>query len=384
MSRLAHRAPHRVRPGIAVLTAVTAVVAATLLPSPGAAAQSAPRGGDGGRGAVRDGGAPKGVSPLADKWANPWGLSFLPKTTSALVTERYTSAVWLLKPDGSRKKVGTVPNTVAPDPDPAMADGGLLGVAVSPTWNGTTDKDVFFVHTVADGTRVVKMRFDGTSLSGYTVVISGIKRGGDHNGGTIAFGPDGYLYVTTGDGHDNKAAQDKNSLNGKILRITKSGAAAPGNPFGNRVYSLGLRNPEGLAWDSRGRLWAADIGRTAWDELNLVEKGRNYGWPTCEGTCSAPGMTNPKKVWKPAEGGVPAQVAIVNDVLYVSTLLGKRLWRLPIDAGGTGIGPATSYYQGAYGRLRAVAKVPGADQLWLGSSGNTSTNKDVILKVTIG
>lgn len=261
--------------------------------------------------------------------------------------------------------MGTVPNTVRPAPDPAMADGGLLGVAPSPSWNGTTDKDVFFVHPVADGTRVVKMRFDGTSLSGYTVVLNGIKRGGDHNGGTIAFGPDGYLYVTTGDAHQGSLAQDKNSLNGKILRITRSGAAAPGNPFGNRVYSYGLRNPEGLAWDARGRLWGADIGRTKSDELGLLSKGKNYGWPTCEGPCSTAGVTNPEMVWKPDNGGVPAQVAIVDNAIYVTTLLGKRLWRLPIDASGVRVGPATSYYSSAYGRLRALAKVPGADQLWL-------------------
>ncbi|MFH8773183.1 PQQ-dependent sugar dehydrogenase [Streptomyces sp. NPDC017958] len=359
------------------------MAAAALLQSPVAAAQSAPRGGDAWHGASQEGGGPSGISTLADKLTNPWGISFLPKTKNALVTERYTSAVWLVKSDGSKKKVGTVPNTVRPDPDPAMADGGLLGVAPSPTWNGTTDKDVFFVHTVADGTRVVKMRFDGTSLSGYTVVLSGIKRGGDHNGGTIAFGPDGYLYVTTGDAHHSSLAQDKNSLNGKILRITKSGAAAPGNPFGNRVYSYGLRNPEGLAWDARGRLWAADIGHTKWDELNLLSKGGNYGWPTCEGPCSTAGTTNPKMVWKPEDGGVPAQLAIVDNAIYVTTLLGKRLWRLPIDASGVGIGPATSYYNGAYGRLRALAKVPGADRLWLGTSGN-GTGKDRILKVTIG
>lgn len=381
MSRLAHRVLHRVRPGVAAATAVTAALTAALLQAPGAAAQPASAGGPGGQGDVRQGGAPSGISTLSDKWTFPWGMSFLPKTAKALVTERYTSAVWLQKSDGSRKKVGTVPNTVADDGDATTASGGLLGVAVSPTWNGTADKDVFFVHTTATGTRVVKMRFDGTSLSGYTVVLGGIKFHGDHNGGGIAFGPDGYLYVTTGDALDKKAPQDKNSLNGKILRITRTGAAAPGNPFGNRVYSYGHRNGEGLAWDSRGRLWEAEIGGSQWDELNLVEKGGNYGWPACEGTCSTAGMKNPKSVWKPEAGGVPSQIAIVNDVIYVSTLRGKRLWRLPIDATGKAVGTATSYYSDAYGRLRALAKVPGADQLWLGSS--NGPGQDTIYKIDI-
>ncbi|MGW5279466.1 PQQ-dependent sugar dehydrogenase [Streptomyces collinus] len=381
MSRLAHRVLHRVRPGVTAAAALTAALTAALLQAPGAAAHPASAGGPDGHGDVRQGGAPSGISTLAGKWTFPWGMSFLPKTAKALVTERYTSAVWLQKSDGGRKKVGTVPNTVADDGDATTASGGLLGVAVPPTWNGTTDKDVFFVHTTATGTRVVKMRFDGTSLSGYTVVLGGIKFHSDHNGGAIAFGPDGYLYVTTGDALDKTTPQDKNSLNGKILRITRTGAAAPGNPFGNRVYSYGHRNAEGLAWDSRGRLWEVEIGGSQWDELNLVEKGGNYGWPACEGNCSTAGMKNPRSVWKPEAGGVPSQIAIVNDVIYVSTLRGERLWRLPIDATGKAVGTATSYYSGAYGRLRALAKVPGADQLWLGSS--NGPGQDAIYKIDI-
>ncbi|CAM5660098.1 PQQ-dependent sugar dehydrogenase OS=Streptomyces alboniger OX=132473 GN=CP975_30545 PE=4 SV=1 [Streptomyces alboniger] len=190
------------------------------------------------------------------------------------------------------------------------------------------------------------MHFNGSSLSDYKVVLGGITRGGDHNGGNIAFGPDGYLYVSVGDALKRNLAQDKNSLNGKILRITKSGAAAPGNPFGNRIYSLGHRNAQGLAWDTRGRLWETEIGENTWDELNLVEPGRNYGWPTCEGSCSKAGMTNPKKVWNPDQGGVPAQIAIKHDVIYVTTLLGQRLWALPINSTGKAVGTAKSYYSG--------------------------------------
>jgi glucose/arabinose dehydrogenase len=384
MSRLAHSALHRVRPGTAVITAVTALLGVCALQPPSAAAveektalQTAEEAG--GR---PDGSAPSGVAVLSGKWTRPWAISFLPGGKKALVTERRTSDVWVQKSDGSKKKVGTVPNTVSPSPARRVGSGGLLGVAPSPTWNGTTDKDVFFVHTAASDIRVVKMRFDGTSLSGYTVILGGIPRGGDHNGGKIAFGPDGYLYVTVGDALRRHLAQDKNSLNGKILRITKNGAAAPGNPFGNRVYSLGHRNPQGLAWDARGRLWETEIGENTWDELNLIEPGRNYGWPTCEGSCSKAGMTNPKRVWKPAQGGVPAQLAISRDVVYVSTLLGKRLWALPIDSTGKNVGNAKAYYNGAYGRLRALAKVPGADELWLGTS-DRGTDKDLILRVTL-
>ncbi|MFF3850647.1 PQQ-dependent sugar dehydrogenase [Streptomyces sp. NPDC002328] len=380
MAGLSQSALHRVRARWAMAAAGAALVAAGLLPASAAAAHSAPRTADRGAGLLDGAGAPSGVSRLSERWTTPWGISFLPDGKSALVTERNTGEVWRSALDGSRKHVGTVPHSVWSLE--TQDKGGLLGVAVSPTWNGVTDRAVFFMETTAADNRVVRMDFDGTSLSGYAPILTGIVRDTQHNGGNIAFGPDGHLYVTTGDAFQGKLAQDKESLNGKILRITKSGAAAPGNPFGTRVYSYGHRNPQGLAWDSRGRLWETEIGHTTWDELNLVTPGANYGWPMCEGACSVEGTTNPKKVWKPGEGGVPAQIAVVDDVIYASTLRGRRLWRLPIDAAGQNVGTAKSYYDGEYGRLRALVKVPGADELWLGTS-DRGAEKDLLLKITV-
>lgn len=382
MSRLAHSALHRVRPGLVAITAVAAVAAVGVgqWTATAAVPPSVPRAQDSGSGAHRQGAAPSGISTLSDKLTTPWGISFLPGRKSALVTERDTGAVWKVALDGSKKKVGTVPNAVWSQ---ATQDkGGLLGVAASPGWNGTTDKAVFFMETTSVDNRVVRMNFNGTSLSGYTPILTGIVRDTQHNGGKIAFGPDGYLYVTTGDAQQSQLAQDKKSLNGKILRITRTGAAAPGNPFGTRVYSYGHRNPQGLAWDRNGRLWETEIGLDTWDELNLIKPGGNYGWPVCEGDCAVAGMKNPKLVWRPDQGGVPAQIAIVKNVIYAATLSGKRLWRIPIDSTGEGVLPATAYYNGAYGRLRALAKVPGADQLWLGTS-DRGIAKDLLLKVTI-
>ena len=182
-------------------------------------------------------------------WDIPWDICFAPGQNYALITERDTFRVFKLAPNGTKTQVGTVPNSVTTD-----GEGGLMGCAASPTWNGTSDTDWFFMHTSNDGgvteNRVVRMSFNGTTLSSRVVVLGGIRSSRFHNGGRIRFGPDGFLYVTTGDAQQSNLAQDANSLNGKILRITKTGAAAPGNPFGTRIYTLGHRNPQGLGWDS--------------------------------------------------------------------------------------------------------------------------------------
>lgn len=319
------------------------------------------------------------VTQLSGGWSNPWAISFLPDGHSALVTENETSRVFRLRDDGSRSLVGTVPHVAVFAPgDPGV--GGLLGVVLSPTWDGKKDKSVFFMHTTAAETRVVRMNYDGKSLSGYTVLLGGIRRGSNHHGGKIAFGPDGYLYVATGEATQAQLAQDKNSINGKILRITKTGAPAPGNPFGNHIYSYGHRNPQGLAWDRKGRLWSVEIGQDATDELNLIEPGANYGWPRCEGNCNVKGMTNPKATWDHTTA--PAQIAVVGDNLYVSSLRGYHLWRVPVDAaiGGKGNDAKTAVYSGHV--LRALTKVPGRNELWLGTS-RSGDGKDQIFRVTI-
>ncbi|WP_079052333.1 PQQ-dependent sugar dehydrogenase [Streptomyces regalis] len=368
---------HSSRYCIVTLAAASALLAAGLsqpasagdVPSVTAAATDADR-------AARDGGTPVGISTFSQGWTSPWGISFLPGGRSALVTGHLSYKVHSLDRDGSKKLVGEVPYAVQ------QGAVGLLGVAVSPTWNGTSDKRVFFVHTTKAGTRVVRMSYDGRSLSGYTPILTGIRHSDlEHNGGQIAFGPDGYLYVSTGDALQPHLAQDKNSLNGKILRITKTGAPAPGNPFGNHIYSYGHRNPQGLAWDRNRRLWSVEIGNAKHDELNLIKPGANYGWPTCEGNCTAPGMTNPKATTTP-EQGTPAQLAVVNNVIYVSSLRGQRLWRAPIDGNAERVGTMSHFFARQHGRLRALAKVPGANELWLGTAG-FGPGKDKILRVHI-
>ncbi|MEV6653982.1 PQQ-dependent sugar dehydrogenase [Streptomyces sp. NPDC051219] len=387
MLRSTRAALHPGRLGTASLALIATTLAAGLTPMPsaGAAQPAAPRAvsraADSQGQGSEPGGAPTSVTEIADGFTEPWTISFLPDGQSALTTERNSFKVWHVLRDGSKELVGRIPHSVVTADEKTKGDGGLLGVAPSPTWDGVTDQDVFFMHTTATGNRIAKMRFDGASLSDYTPVLTGIRKARDHNGGKIAFGPDGYLYVTTGDAWVPELAQDKESLNGKILRITTRGEPAPGNPFGNHVYSYGHRNPQGLAWDRRGRLWSAEIGDEKYDELNLIKPGKNYGWPACEGPCRVEGMTNPKHAWRPAEA-VPSQIAVVSNVIYVSTLLGSQLWRVPIDGDSDRVGVPRAYYRDVYGRLRALAKVPGKDQLWMATNAH-GPGKDKILKVTI-
>lgn len=327
-----------------------------------------------------DGGVPASIATVSSGWTIPWGTYWMPDGQSALVTVRDDFRVWKVTKDGTKTQVGTVPNAVTTN-----GEGGLLGVAVDPKW--ATNHYVYFMHTASEGNRVVRMTYDGSSLTNYTILLQGIKKNRYHNGGRLAFGPDGYLYVSTGEAQTPELAQDKTSLNGKILRMTTDGKAAPGNPFGNYVYSYGHRNPQGLAFDRNGRLWEAEFGNSSKDELNPIKPGANYGWPTCEGTCSVSGMTNPEATWNVSEAS-PSGIAIVRNVIYMASLRGERLWRIPITGDTENVGTPTAYYVGTYGRLRTVTKVPGADQLWLSTTncdnnGGAADGSDKIFKVSI-
>jgi glucose/arabinose dehydrogenase len=259
-------------------------------------------------GACEGGNNPATPTQVSTGWSIPWDIAWAPDGSFALVTERDSFKVFKINRNGSGKtQVGTVPNAVTTD-----GEGGLMGVAFSPTWNGGSDQQVFFMHTASEGNRVAKMNFNGTALSGYGTILSGMRKSRYHNGGRIRFGPDGYLYVAIGDSQQGNLAQDKNALNGKILRITKTGAAAPGNPFGTAVYSYGHRNPQGLAINpADGKLWEQEHGAMGGDEVNAPKAGRNYGWPVItygvdysgarigEGTSKA-GMEQPVYYWDPS------------------------------------------------------------------------------------
>ncbi len=224
------------------------------------------------------------MSEVASGLTSPWGLVAL-TDGSTLVSERDTRRILHLA-DGRATRLRTID-----DARPA-GEGGLLGLAAT-----QDQQTVFAYYTAENDNRLASMSWDGQHLGEPTVILSGIPKSGRHNGGRLALGPDGHLYVGTGESGDASLAQDTKSLGGKILRITTAGKPAPGNPFGNEVYSYGHRNVEGLAFDDEGRLWASEFGDQTWDELNLITKGGNYGWPQVEGSSQNKDLINPKVVW---------------------------------------------------------------------------------------
>jgi len=215
--------------------------------------------------------------------------------------------------------------------------------------------------------------------------VSGIPKAGNHDGGRIRFGPDGFLYATAGDAGNSDTAQDPGSLSGKILRMTPEGRPAPGNPFDNFTWSFGHRNPQGIAWDANGDLWAAEFGQNTWDELNRIEPGGNYGWPIVEGQAGDSRFIDPVQQWSTADAS-PSGLAIVGDTLFLAALRGERLWTIaPATAGGALT--ATPWFVGELGRLRDVTAGPDGE-LWFISNntdgrGSPSPGDDKLFRVRL-
>ncbi|WP_260458605.1 PQQ-dependent sugar dehydrogenase [Actinotalea ferrariae] len=291
----------------------------------------------------------------------PWSIAFLPGG-SFLVTLRDPAQVLLVTGEGAAALTGPGAEDLAAT-TLAQGEGGLLGVAVSP--DVATDRLVLLYRTTASGNEVVRARLeDDLTLGALEPVLTGIPAESNHNGGRIAFGPDGNLYVGTGDAGEPDAAQDPTSLAGKILRVTADGDPAPGNPDpGSPVWSLGHRNVQGLAWHPDGRLLASEFGQNTFDELNVVEPGGNYGWPVVEGRADDPDgdFVDPVTTWS-TDVASPSGIATTDDGVHLAALRGERLWSIGFL--GDGFADAGDSLEGVLGRLRDVVRGPDG-ALWL-------------------
>jgi glucose/arabinose dehydrogenase len=301
---------------------------------------------------------PAALTTVATGLDVPWGVAFLPNR-DALVAERHSGRIVRVSRSGRRKQAVMRIRGVAK----AAGEGGLLGLAVSPDY--ARDGWVYAYFTTARDNRIARFRLGGALRP----ILTGLRRGSVHNGGRIAFGPDGKLYAGVGDTGDDQLAQDRESLNGKILRLNPDGSVPDDNPFAGRaIWSYGHRNVQGLSWDAEGRMWATEFGQNRFDEINLIRAGRNYGWPDVEGRGSTSGgrYVNPVVTWPTSEAS-PSGAAIVEKTMYVAALQGEALLRVRLL--GTRARKLPAVLRG-HGRIRTVVRAPDG-ALWV-----TTSNRD--------
>ena len=293
--------------------------------------------------------------PLANDLAAPWSIAPV-GTDGILISERDSAQIVLVDPTGQKRAIGAVGGVAA------SGEGGLLGIAVH---GDGAERRVFAYFTTDGDNRVVSFPLTGAgaslALGPAAEVITGLPKASNHNGGRIAFGPDDKLYITTGDANQREGAQDPGYLGGKILRLDATGSVPADNPIaGSPVYSLGHRNPQGIAWGPDGTMYAAEFGQDTWDELNIIVPGANYGWPTVEGITGESGFVDPVLQWATSEAS-PSGLAYVDGTFFLAALRGERIWAIDIADDGTA--GATPWFAGEFGRIRDVAAGPDGS-LW--------------------
>ncbi|WP_419998043.1 PQQ-dependent sugar dehydrogenase [Streptomyces boninensis] len=312
-------------------------------------------------------GAVEVVKTVAEGLKSPWGMVVLPGG-DLLVASRDEGTITRVAADsGKKSEVGEVPG-VRPG-----GEGGLLGLAMG------DDSQLYAYFTSDSDNRIVRMIYDekkpkGQQLGAPDVIFRGLEKDQNHNGGRIAFGPDGMLYVGTGERYHPDLAQEKDKPNGKILRMTPDGEPAKGNPKADSVvYDYGHRNVQGLAWDDEKRLWASEFGQDTWDELNHIQPGKNYGWPVVEGKSENKRYVSPLEQWRTSEAS-PSGLAYAKGSLWMAGLRGNRLWRIPLDGTKTAAEPQ-AFLEREYGRLRTVVALENGDLLV--TTSNTDGRGDV-------
>jgi glucose/arabinose dehydrogenase len=330
-------------------------------------------------------GTAKVTGTVATGLSAPWGLVQLPDDT-LLVASRDTGKIFRIVPaKHTVTEIGAVPGVTHTQ----GGENGLLGLALSPDFG--TDHFVYAYFSTDSDNRIARMLYDpsrpkGEQLGAPDTILRDIPTGTLHNGGRIAFGPDGMLYAGTGETGQRPLAQKLSSLGGKILRMTPDGQVPSDNPIaGSLVYSPGHRNVQGLAWDPAGRLWASEFGQDTWDELNLIRAGKNYGWPEVEGIAHHPGYVDPVEQWHTDQAS-PSGIAYAAGCIWMASLKGERLWRIPL-AGASPSAAPQSFFVGKYGRFRTVVALD--DHTLLLTTSNTDDRgaprrgDDRILQVTV-
>lgn len=255
--------------------------------------------------------------------------------------------------------------------------GGLMGMALHPKFESTPYVYIAYTARLPGDTfsvRIARLRFEKDTLLDMKILTDKIRGGRGHDGCRLAFGPDGKLYISTGDSYDKRFSQSLAILNGKILRMNPDGSVPRDNPFpGSYVWACGLRDPQGLAFGPDGTLYCSDHGDTTDDEINIITKGGNYGWPHIEGIVNTEKerrfadsvkCVEPIYYWTPtiAPCGLafysnPKQPRFDRSLMLV-TLKASRLVQLQLDGSGTRVTFVKNYLKNEYGRLRGICSTP--------------------------
>ena len=289
------------------------------------------------------------ISIYAQNLEVVWALAFLPGG-DLLATER-KGTVNLIDKEGNVSRIFTLGNVLQ------TSESGLHGIAIHP--NFENNQFVYLYYTYrgnGDNTqnRVSRFKFDGKTFSEEKIIVDAIPGAVFHDGGRIKFGLDGFLYITAGDALNPSLAQDVNSQAGKILRVDDEGNPTPDNPFGTRVWSYGHRNPQGIAWDNQGQLWETEHGQSQTDEFNLIEPGKNYGWPTIRGDQKAEGLKTPV-LHSGNDTWAPAGAAFINGSIFFGGLKGQALFQAKLQGDSATL---TTHFKGELGRIRDVVLGP--------------------------
>jgi glucose/arabinose dehydrogenase len=322
------------------------------------------------------------IEVVADHLHIPWEVVFLPDQ-SLLVTERPGQLVRIFPNDKKTIPVSGVEH---------VGEGGLMGMALHPQFS--TNHFIYLYHTTKNGKALTNQleqyvfNEQQNQLTDKKILMKDIPASANHDGGRVAFGPDGLLYFTAGDAEHPENAQRTNSPSGKILRLKDDGSIPADNPFGNAVYSYGHRNPQGLAWDATGQLWATEHGpsglQTGNDEVNIIEKGKNYGWPTIKGDQTHEGMVSPVIQSGTKETWAPAGTTIIDGKLFFVGLRGESVYSADIQ--GQQLSNLTAHFRQGYGRLRVVTLDPTQQWVYIATSntdgrGPAKADDDKIIRI---
>ncbi|MCA9300932.1 PQQ-dependent sugar dehydrogenase [Candidatus Saccharibacteria bacterium] len=286
---------------------------------------------------------------FAENLDTPWSLVFLPDG-DLLVSER----------SGSLKIIGKSGAIFPIEGVEETSEGGLLGVVLHPEFKKNKLLYLYATMRAGDGiqNQVSQYQLSDNVLTFQRVILGSIPADDNHNGGGLAFGPDNKLYITTGDTYVSSLAQNKSSLAGKILRINDDRSVPADNPFGNLIWSYGHRNPQGITWDEGGKMWSIEHGPSGsqgsgQDELNIIEKGGNYGWPIIKGDQQGTGMHTPVANSGVNETWAPAGIAYADGSVFFTGLRGQSLYQAVTS--DTGFVALKRHFSSEYGRLRAIS-----------------------------